>query len=458
MNMAIRKYFTWTLLMIPASLLAQSDLVVGTNYELNIQRRNTHADAFILHNARTDDFEKYFWETTHPTFGFRGIQMSYLKGMYFYTQRNATTADQEFVPEPKMVIRNEGNVGIGTSTPPSLLTVNSSSSTETVIGSFIRNVSGEENSLSIYGYTPSLTSSNYLKGTVMLYASGNSTENLNIALPKINGNIRFLVGGWDNESFERMRIQQNGNVGIGTLAPEGRLEVKGPYTGQSQLIINTTSDNGELRFSDNGTPKGFVWYEPVEDYMAFGRGGLTNSIFINTAGDLGVGTATPSHKLDVNGAINATEIRLNGQIFNPTVWNQSGTDINYMGGTVGIGTAAVPTGYQLAVDGNIVAEEVQVLLSEAWPDYVFEKDYELKPLEELERFVKTHKHLPEVPSAADVEKEGQGLGAMNALLLKKIEELTLYLIQQQKTIDELMKTNEEQQEQITMLSRIIQKD
>ena len=185
-----------------------------------------------------------------------------------------------------------------------------------------------------------------------------------------------------------------------------------------------------------------------------------------SAGNVGIGTATPAHALDVNGAINAAEIRLNGQIFNPTVWSQSGPDINYTGGTVSIGTAAVPLGYRLAVDGNIVAEEVQVLLSDIWPDYVFEEDYQLRSLEEVEHFIKANKHLPEVPSAADVEKDGQNLGAMNALLLKKVEELTLYLIEQQKAmaeqqdalarqqnvIEELQQKSERQQELIEAIS------
>ena len=275
----------------------------------------------------------------------------------------------------------------------------------------------------------------------MLYASGASTSNLNIALPKMGGNIRFLVGGWDNESFERMRIQENGHVGIGTTSPEGKLEVKGPYTGQSQLIINTTSANGELRFSDNGVPKGFVWYKPTGDYMAFGRGGIDNSIFIKSSGNVGIATETPAHTLDVNGALNATEIRLNGEIFNPTVWAQSGTDINYLQGTVGIGTATVPTGYRLAVDGNIVAEEIQIQLSDTWPDYVFEEDYDLKPLSEVEAFVKANKHLPDVPSASEVVSEGQRLGEINAILLKKVEELTLYVIQLNNEINKLKVKN-----------------
>ena len=202
----------------------------------------------------------------------------------------------------------------------------------------------------------------------------------------------------------------SGNVGVGTTTPAYKLDVNGP--------VNAT----EFRVNGN------LLTIPPQYWNQ------TGTDIDYSAGNVGIGTATPAHALDVNGAINATEIRLNGEIFNPTVWNQSGTDINYTGGTVSIGTAVVPLDYKLAVDGNIVAEEVQVLLSDIWPDYVFEEDYELKPLKEVERFVKANKHLPDVPSAEEVAEEGQGLGKMNTILLRKVEELTLYLIEQQKTI------------------------
>ena len=210
---------------------------------------------------------------------------------------------------------------------------------------------------------------------------------------------------------ERLRIlHAGGNVGIGTTTPAYKLDVSGP--------VNAT----EFRVNGN------LLTIPPQYWNQ------TGTSIDYSAGNVGIGTAIPAHALDVNGAINATEIRLNGEIFNPTVWNQSGTDINYTGGVVSIGTAAVPAGYRLAVDGNIIAEEVQVLLSDIWPDYVFEEDYKLRSLEEVEHFVKANKHLPEVPSAREVAEGGQGLGKMNTILLRKVEELTLYLIEQQKTI------------------------
>lgn len=117
-------------------------------------------------------------------------------------------------------------------------------------------------------------------------------------------------------------------------------------------------------------------------------------------------------------------------------------------GNVGIGTALAsnPNGYKLAVNGKIGARDVQVETSSAtWPDYVFAPHYSLPPLATVERYIKENNHLENVPSAVEIEKEGHNLGEMDKILLKKIEELTLYLIQQQKEIDELKKKLESKQ-------------
>lgn len=105
-------------------------------------------------------------------------------------------------------------------------------------------------------------------------------------------------------------------------------------------------------------------------------------------------------------------------------------------GNVAIGTTD-PKGYKLAVKGKIITEEVVVKLHGSWPDYVFEEGYALKPLAEVGSFIDANGHLPEVPTAQQVAEDGVSLGEMNALLLKKIEELMLYTLQQQKEIDAL---------------------
>ena len=114
-------------------------------------------------------------------------------------------------------------------------------------------------------------------------------------------------------------------------------------------------------------------------------------------------------------------------------------------GSVRIGNVPIlASGYKLYVEQGILTEKVKVALSSslAWADYVFAKDYKLQPLAEVESFINTNKHLPNMPSATELAKEGLDLGKMQAKQMEKIEELTLYLIQMQKEIDTLKKQNE----------------
>lgn len=102
-------------------------------------------------------------------------------------------------------------------------------------------------------------------------------------------------------------------------------------------------------------------------------------------------------------------------------------------GNVGIGTATPSE--KLSVNGNIGAREVKVETTN-WPDYVFDDDYALMPLSELEAYIKANKHLPGIPSAKEAEADGIGLAEMNRKLLEKVEELTRYVIDLHKSIEE----------------------
>jgi len=115
-------------------------------------------------------------------------------------------------------------------------------------------------------------------------------------------------------------------------------------------------------------------------------------------------------------------------------------------GNVSIGTTD-PKGYKLAVAGNMIAESMKVKLQGTWPDYVFKRDYELPTLEQTEKHIKEKGHLPGIPSEAEVKAEGIEVGDMNAKLLKKIEELTLYMIDQNKRL-------EQQEKKINELSKL----
>ncbi len=107
-------------------------------------------------------------------------------------------------------------------------------------------------------------------------------------------------------------------------------------------------------------------------------------------------------------------------------------------GYVTIGGKIGPTlngPYKLAVKGKIAATDFNVVASGFWPDYVFASDYKLRSLEETEVFIKAHKHLPNIPAASIIDKEGFALGDMQKRMMEKIEELTLYLIDAKKEIN-----------------------
>jgi len=110
-------------------------------------------------------------------------------------------------------------------------------------------------------------------------------------------------------------------------------------------------------------------------------------------------------------------------------------------GKVGLGTETFGT-ERLAVNGNIRAKEIKVEAT-GWPDFVFRKDYKISSLSDLDRYIKANKHLPGIPSAQEVAKNGIELGEMNKLLLQKIEELTLHLIEKDKTIEGILKRMDE---------------
>ena len=103
---------------------------------------------------------------------------------------------------------------------------------------------------------------------------------------------------------------------------------------------------------------------------------------------------------------------------------------------MGIGT--FNPDYKFSVNGNIRSKEVVV--ENGWADYVFDKEYKLLSLEEVEEFVRDNKHLPNIPSAREIEEKGLALGDLQKRMMEKIEELTLYIIQLKRDIDELKST------------------
>jgi hypothetical protein len=181
----------------------------------------------------------------------------------------------------------------------------------------------------------------------------------------------------------------------------------------------------------------------------------------NGAGDAlqSTGPAIIDGKLTVNKALEAVHIEGNDPAINffeagtqrGYMWmvdnnmnigtSQASSRINMITDQVTIGTSiATPSTYKLGVGGRIICEELKVKLqSSGWPDYVFAKNYKLKPLDELENYINKNKHLPNIPVAAEIQKEGLEVGEMQRRMMEKIEELTLYVIDLKKEIEKLKK-------------------
>ncbi|MCH9659838.1 MAG: hypothetical protein K0U54_02895, partial [Bacteroidetes bacterium] len=138
----------------------------------------------------------------------------------------------------------------------------------------------------------------------------------------------------------------------------------------------------------------------------------------------------------------------NSDTSSPLLYGDFAGDVLAVNGKLGVGTMALDADSAITVNGKILCEEVEVIQDVA-PDYVFQKyylgesslkeSYSMPTLEEVEAFTKANHHLPEVPSAKEIKEEGMGLKEMSTLLLQKVEELTLYTIEQEKRINALEK-------------------
>lgn len=201
--------------------------------------------------------------------------------------------------------------------------------------------------------------------------------------------------------------------------------------------------------------------DPTTNNLRIGYG-FNNHLNINSQGNIGIGTATPQSPLEINqennpyndSALVISEPNNSQKIYLHLANSSSGqygffslggnTKLRGNGkqssfdGALGIGTINVGS-WKLAVNGKIRAKEIKV--ETGWSDFVFYDDYKLPTLKEVEKHIKEKGHLKDIPSAKEVKENGVFLGEMDAKLLQKIEELTLYTIDQQKEIEKLKKEN-----------------
>jgi len=224
-----------------------------------------------------------------------------------------------------------------------------------------------------------------------------------------------------------------------------------------------------------------VPYALFSGRSADGHWGLLNSCAYYIWGNVGIGTSTPLARLHVNDRIRIGEDPTYSTVYGEIYHEGTGTGLiinSHAGGgswadmyfqtngstkmfiesngNVGIGTTDLAAGHKLSVDGKVACEEVLVEYSEGWPDYVFSPEYDLLNLNDLENQIKKNNHLPGIPSALEIEKNGLHLAEMQKLILQKVEELTLYTIEQGKLIKDLQNEVSFLKKENTALKKTIQ--
>jgi hypothetical protein len=384
-------------------------------------------------------------------------------GIAILTASLPLRAQTLFAPGGTVGVSVNGNIGIGTANP-----------------SFKLDVQGD------------LRATGYLVSNDRVDVSKASNEGGSVAIRNLNKTTGTQTSSWvlwnmtggygDGLSFWRYNADgsnpgpsvwfgDNGRIGVGTMSPVQKIEI----------------NDGGIGFSGPGlNPNDKKLFSPADGVLewqthdAAGRHGFAVShqgdtrVFLNTfgstyfiGGNVGIGTSEPVTPLHVVGGAPMTAgwnktSTLQGtypvQIFNSNatkwagigydfssafrIWvNATSDDVCGTGlsafsilndGNVGIGTSN-PT-QKLSVNGTIRAKEV-IVETTGWSDYVFAKDYDLRPLSEVEQHINQDGHLPGIPSAAEVSEKGIGLGEMQARLLAKIEELTLHQIALEKRVN-----------------------
>ncbi|WP_299441939.1 hypothetical protein [uncultured Aquimarina sp.] len=321
----------------------------------------------------------------------------------------------------------DGNVGIGTTSPTKKLDVNGSIAGQSFInvqkgGSYMISLNGNEHA----------------------YITGRNSSFENKFQIASNGNTYFNggnVGIGTNSPSAKLQITDQGNSSATTLQLNNRIK----FRGDGVMNWGSSADHGILSWN---TGKAIIGAKTGNDLSILASG--SEKMIVKTNGNVGIGTNSPNDKLEVIGNVRSSSkfvvtgigaLEKNNADFR--LWSiqkmnfGSGISNTHMtidtNGFIGIGTTSPDS--KLAVNGNIHTKEVKVDLI-GWADYVFKEGYNLPTLQQVEDHIATKGHLINIPSAAEVAENGILLGEMNAKLLEKIEELTLYTIAQEKKLKE----------------------
>ena len=384
---------------------------------------------------------------------------------------------ENIMAQPGNIILN-GNVGIQTSPVTDLHVAGN--------GTFrVGRLSNEGGQIQIFG-------GSIVSPQMRFFDEGN--EKARIGVP--TGSDIFQISAVPSISNQFV-VHTNGNVGIGTSNPAADLHV----AGLGELRVGALSNqrgqlkiyggdvvSPQIRIFDGGTEKARIGVSTGTNALRLNaKPTLSNQFVIQSDGNIGIGIGNPGRQLHLWSADDPTILLQSNGNAEPSgrvsmrQSDNTGFDVFFDGaadrlvfegfsagssqgrhmeiefstGNVAIGTSNLASGYKLSVDGKVAAEELLVDLSGSWPDYVFNDSYDLPTLSEVKSHIEKKGHLPGIPSAQEIEDNGFEVGEMNRILVEKVEELTLYILDQQERLCE-------QQEQLdahkTLLDQLIQEE
>jgi len=413
----------------------------------------------------------------------------------------------------RFMIDSTGEAGLGTSSPIGQLHIRASTGNDAL--TIHTQTSTETATIQFYNST---TGGSALDKKAFLQLS--DTEDLRLGTNSGNSSGKMIIrmNGSDNVIFS-----PTGNVGIGT-APIAKLHIDNgqdadpnPYNGNGYLMMGEVGSTNLILDNNEILARNALESSPLTLQNEGGdlKVGSTNRLFVGDNGNVGIGTATSTSKLqipsgngvglsthgylhlgqttgtnvvfdnneiqarnnggaatlflqrsggylDIGSAVRINPISGSGELLrlegiNPNIGFYYGNYYSFIsqtdnklwigvnGGPLQLDGTQIAIGsintnapnYKLTVSGKVICEELKVELYGSWPDYVFADEYQLQPLHELKSFIDAHHHLPNIPKATEVAKDGFEVGEMNRKLLEKVEELTLYVIQLQEQIDQL---------------------